>query len=397
MSKPLIVGFDPGLTSAVAALDLAGNLVTVHERKGWAVQEASITAARAGRPLLIATDRSKAPEAVKKMAAAFSARVWSPDHDLGIREKGDLLEEMGNERQFGQHERDAIAAALACYRDLATGFSKVEDTLRMLGLEGRSEQIKHLLLTGQAKNTAEAIEMLMKPRQEEERVEIRTAGGQLRVDDLLRKIRVMENTADIQKAYVERLEGKLKELEASRRQLLDERLRQSAAARKEALRDKELQLRESMLSSLREEVKSLQREKAELQERIDRQAELEQLLAEDRVPMAPAKEWTKDSLAEADRSHGIRDRFVFIQEFSPSNAASRYCVAAGAKGVVAAMDDETAEKLREAGLLAVTGTGPERGRHWYSLPREEFERSLRGSERTGFLRWLDSYRKGKGT
>lgn len=397
MNRPLIIGFDPGLTSAVAALDLDGNIVSIHERKGWTVSETGAAVGRAGRPLLIATDKAKAPEAVKKMAAAFSAKVWAPDHDLSIAEKGKLVEELCKEKpQWGQHEKDAVTAAFAAYKSMATGFSKVEDTLRLLGLEERAEEVKNMLLTKRAKNTAEAIGMIMRPKQPEERVEIRTAGGQLRTDDLLRKIRSMENTTGIQKAYIERLEGKLKELEASRKQLLDERLRHSAAARKEALRDKELQLRESIVLNLREEIKVLKKEKEQLQASVNRQGELERLLAEDRIPMVPVAAWTKEALAEADRSHGIRDRIISIQNFSPSNTATRYCVALGVKGVIGALDEETTERLRTADVIVITGLEPEAGEQWRSSGREEFERAMKSSERSGFLKWLDSYKQTKG-
>ena len=395
MPKPLIIGFDPGLTGAIAMLDLEGNLAAVSSRKNWPLAEIIGEIGKTGRPLLVSTDKANTPVAVKKLASAFSAKLWAPDCDLGVEEKKKLVDGMEGTERCSQHERDAMAAALAAYKSMASGFSKVEDTLRLLGLEEKGEDIKQLLLTKRAKNLTEAVDMISEKKPEEpERVEIRTTpSGQLRTDDLIRKIRSLQNTVEVQKAYIDRLEQKFKEMEKSRQQMIDERVRQTTEAKKAALRDKELGLREQMISGLRQQLAASEKEKERAQQAIERKAELEQLVAEGRVPMVPVKGWSKEALAEADRFYGLKDRLIWIADFKESNAAPKYCVALGIKGVIGELDEKTAERLRQTGIMAVTGLKPEGAEWWVWAEKKDFEGALRSTERKGFVNWLSGYRQ----
>jgi len=231
-------------------------------------------------------------------------------------------------------------------------------------------------------------------KREQERVEIRTTqSGQLRTDDLLRKIKSMENTVDVQKAYIERLEQKLKELEQSRRQMIDERIKQTTEAKKATFKDKELVLREQMIAGLRHQLAASETERENARLVFNRKTELEQLIEEQKVPLVPVKTWSKEALAEADKLYGLQDRMAWIEDFRESNTAQKYCVALSIKGVIGKLDEKTAERLRQAGIIVVTGMEPNRGEWWAWVNKKELENALRSGERGSLLGWLGSHRK----
>lgn len=402
--KPLIIGFDPGLTTAWAAIDLKGQLVADKEGKSLSLSEVARAAKEAGRPLIVAVDKEKVPEAAAKLAAGFSCQLWTPQQDMGVDEKSSMVKEAIKEWElepvptYSSHEKSAIAAALACYRSLATSFTKIEDSLASLGMQQHAEQVKVLLLTKRAKNIDEAIAALRpKPAAEQRPMPVQQPANinnkAYREEVLERKVRSLENSLDIQKTYIAKLESKLVELEKSKKQMVEERLRQTAEARKEVLKDKDLQLREQIVSNLRSQLLELQKESQRLKDDLDKRDELQQLIEDDMVPLVIVKDWTREALAETDSKYKLRDKLVWIESFRESNAAPRYCIALGVKGVVGRVDDETAEKLKKAGLMVVTGLLPAKGRWWASAGKEEFEQALKSSERSWFIGWLAGYRK----
>jgi predicted RNase H-like nuclease (RuvC/YqgF family) len=402
--KPLIIGFDPGLTTAWAAIDLKGQLVAEKEGRSLSLSEVARAAKEAGRPLIVAVDKEKAPEAAAKLASSFSCQLWTPQQDMGVDEKSSMVREAVKEWElepvptYSSHEKSAIAAALACYKSLATSFTKIEDSLTSLGMQQHAEQVKVLLLTKRAKNIDEAIAALRpKPPAEQRPMPAQQPTNinnkAYREEVLERKVRSLENSLDIQKAYIAKLESKLAELEKSKKQMVEERLKQTAEARKEVLKDKDLQLREQIVCNLRNQVLQLNKENEHLAREIERRDELQQLIEDDRVPLVPVAEWSREKLAETDKVYKLRDKLAWIEQFRESNAALRYCNALGVKGVVGRIDDETAEKMKRAGLIVVTGLVPARGKWWASASKDEFEDALKASERSGFIGWLAGYRK----
>ncbi|MEM7813690.1 MAG: DUF460 domain-containing protein [Candidatus Aenigmatarchaeota archaeon] len=125
----LIVGVDPGLRAGVAGVDIESRQVwfaTLYAKSG---SRSGIVDAisRRGEPVLFATDRARAPEAVRKIAAAFGCRVWAPRKDVSAREKAELTRGI---RFRSRHERDALAAALIAYRRHSKLFEEIDAKLK---------------------------------------------------------------------------------------------------------------------------------------------------------------------------------------------------------------------------------------------------------------------------
>ncbi len=108
----LIVGIDPGKTAAIACLSLEGRLIrSAHMTAGgvpWILE--SIRAV--GTPSIIATDRKMPGDTVRKINAAFNARLYTPQNDISIMEKRAFARRAGIK---DAHERDAYAAAMKAY------------------------------------------------------------------------------------------------------------------------------------------------------------------------------------------------------------------------------------------------------------------------------------------
>lgn len=123
----IIVGVDPGKTSAIACLSLDGKLISsVHMTSGgmpWILE--SIMAV--GTPSIIATDRKIPGYTVRKINAAFNARLFSPPSDISIAEKKELARKAGIK---DAHERDAYAAAVKAYRIHANKLNQAEHISR---------------------------------------------------------------------------------------------------------------------------------------------------------------------------------------------------------------------------------------------------------------------------
>lgn len=107
-----IVGIDPGTTTGVASFDLNGNLLGVRSKKNWSSGEVVDYILSLGQPLIIATDKSNAPDMVSKLKASFNSILYTPKTDISVDKKKNLVSEY---KFLNDHERDAAAAALDAF------------------------------------------------------------------------------------------------------------------------------------------------------------------------------------------------------------------------------------------------------------------------------------------
>ena len=118
----LIVGIDPGTTTAVAALDLDGNLLHLASSRQMNMGDVVESLCRVGKPLIIASDVQEMPHSVEKIRRAFSAVAYTPKQDVSVETKVELTAAFpyGND-----HERDALSAALDAHRQYRHKFQNL--------------------------------------------------------------------------------------------------------------------------------------------------------------------------------------------------------------------------------------------------------------------------------
>ena len=122
MGRKLIVGLDPGTTTAYAVLGVDCSVIALKSSKQLNLDLVIRETTSKGTPLIVGTDRRKIPGMVGRYAARTGAVKVSPGYDMSEAEKSFLTRgfKSGND-----HQKDALAAALAAYRQYESLIKRV--------------------------------------------------------------------------------------------------------------------------------------------------------------------------------------------------------------------------------------------------------------------------------
>lgn len=119
--KPLIVGIDPGTTSAAAGVNFDGDLEFLFSERHISTSDLIERIIGEGRPVVITSDRAKMPSKVNKIASSLGAELYEPKKDLSQKEKS----EMGSGNNY--HEIDASAAAFNAFNNSRKEIRKIKE------------------------------------------------------------------------------------------------------------------------------------------------------------------------------------------------------------------------------------------------------------------------------
>lgn len=265
-AKPIIVGIDPGTTTGLAVIDLEGKPLLVTSRKGldraWLIE----TIKKHGKPVIVATDVTPVPDAVKKVASVYNARLYTPRDPVSVSDKRELVQRIIPKIGAGSldsHERDALAAALLAYRELAGKIRHIEAYIEKTGLDIPLSRVKMGVLEG--KTLTEAVESVISELMGsyDDDPEVRQAEERRFETATLR--RLMER--------IERLEWEKRYLEKKLREK-DDRI-YDLEKKYESLEDAVIKKNEASGSreSLRQAVATLSREVRNLNEKLHKELE----------------------------------------------------------------------------------------------------------------------------
>ena len=208
----VIVGIDPGTTTAVALVDLDGTPLEVYSTRTADTSEIIEWIIDHGRPLLVAADVEPMPETVERFRRSFDAAGWAPNSDLPVDGKKHRTREASYDND---HERDALAAALYAFdahedqferiaRKLPPQFDRGEVTAKVLAEEESVETVLDRMIVDDDDDDDE-VEHRARELTAEER-EIKRLRE--RVD------RLESHVADLKDTVAERLEDELADQEA---------------------------------------------------------------------------------------------------------------------------------------------------------------------------------------
>ncbi|MFH1285434.1 MAG: DUF460 domain-containing protein [Candidatus Micrarchaeota archaeon] len=138
----LLVGIDPGTTVGYAIFDLDGNLLSAGSKREIGKEELIKIIRSYGTPSLFAVDVSSPHELAKKLAAAFNARIFSPDKNLTQEEKRELTP---NFKFQNEHEMDAAASALKAFHQFENRFRQIGNAFQD---KEQRQKLKHAVLQG---------------------------------------------------------------------------------------------------------------------------------------------------------------------------------------------------------------------------------------------------------
>ncbi|MFI5412486.1 MAG: DUF460 domain-containing protein [Candidatus Micrarchaeales archaeon] len=122
----IIVGIDTGKTMAFTCLNLDGKLIRSNHMAssgiGWMIDAIG----NIGIPSIITCDKEP-NDIVKKIGAAFNAKLFYPRKEMTIEEKMEIAKPFGI---TNPHERDACAAAVKAYNAYANKLKQAEHIAR---------------------------------------------------------------------------------------------------------------------------------------------------------------------------------------------------------------------------------------------------------------------------
>ena len=318
----VIVGIDPGTTTAVAVLDLDGNPLDVLSTRTADTAEVIEWLIERGRPVVVAADVTPMPETVEKFRRSFDAAGWAPERDLPVDDK---LQRTEDARYDNDHERDALAAALYAFDAHEDQFDRITRKVPA-GME-RGEVISRVV-AGE-----ESVEAVLRDLSDETDDEEESSGHEPReLTEEEERIRDLESRVERLKSHADDLESDLAERDERVEELEAELSDARRQERREARRDREV-------TRLRRKADRLERERDEADERVEElESKLERLktlwkldhsdfadVAEGRdlVAVKTVEQFTTRSVERADEQYGLAPGdVVYLRDASGAGRAT---------------------------------------------------------------------------
>ncbi len=109
----IIIGINPGKTSALACISLDGKVLLLASSKNDGAEWFVEFAKNAGSPVMVACDKKRSTHMASKLASIFDAIIFNPSLDINLVRKRELARGIttGN-----FHERNALVSALNAYK-----------------------------------------------------------------------------------------------------------------------------------------------------------------------------------------------------------------------------------------------------------------------------------------
>ena len=135
MRKLIIVGIDPGTTTAYAVFDTEGNLLKLGSKRNASFGQLITEIINAGKALIISCDVFPAPKVVETISRKLGSVLITPEKSLLMAKKTRLVDEFLKEQErfikiSNKHERDAMASALHAYKQTRKLFDKIEEEIQ---------------------------------------------------------------------------------------------------------------------------------------------------------------------------------------------------------------------------------------------------------------------------
>ncbi|ELZ15944.1 hypothetical protein C478_04379 [Natrinema thermotolerans DSM 11552] len=325
----VVVGIDPGTTTAVAIVSLEGEVLDVWSSRTSDTADVIEWIVERGRPIIVAADVTPIPETVEKFRRSFDAAGWTPDSDLPVDEKQHRTREQPYDND---HQRDAMAAALYAIDAHADQFDRIADklppgidrgkvTARVVAGEESVEAVLTDLTDDNGGEDDETTEHEPRELTEEER----------RIKDLERQVERLQS-------HVETLEGRLED----RDDRIDELESELSLARREertqVRKDREVNRLERKATRLERERDEARETVETLEQKVERMKALWKLdhsnfsdvsaKKEGLVPVKVVEKFTKGAIREADEQYGIAGGdVIYIRDASGAGRSTAQLMA----------------------------------------------------------------------
>ncbi|MDQ2050210.1 DUF460 domain-containing protein [Natronolimnohabitans sp. A-GB9] len=301
----VVVGIDPGTTTAVAIVSLEGEVLDVWSSRTSDTAEVIEWIVERGRPIIVAADVTPIPETVEKFRRSFDAAGWTPRNDLPIDEK----QHRTRDHQYDDdHQRDAMAAALYAVDAHEDQFERIASKLPP-GVD-RGE------VTARVVAGEESVEAVLTDLDDDEESEAESTEHEPReLTAEEKRIKSLERQVERLQSHVETLEGRLEEKDDRIDELESELEAARREERKEVRRDREVTRYRRKAERLEHERDEAREEVEQLEKKVDRMKALWKLdhsnfsdvsaEKEGLVPVKVVEKFTKGAIREANDQYGI--------------------------------------------------------------------------------------------
>ncbi len=340
-----IVGIDPGMTTAIAILDLKGNPLHIESRRNWGYSEVLHRLMEIGEAVLIASDVRPAPTLVSRLATELNAKLFTPRKVLSVFEKRKLAKEYCEKHALqlkSEHELDALSAALRAFGYFKRKFERIEIYARNSDLKFLADEIKESVLRGKTikralKSLTEKVSKerpsIRRPRACESLNELRTRMEELsrQLQDYREKYQMLIEINIKLRKKVESLEKRNAELEAKLRELKEKHKAESEKEREFYILLETLRVQRNKvnryLSKIEEYEKSLKL--------IERMKSLK--AKGEFMPVKKIDAFTKEGVEQAVTQHNIGegDIVMLTNASGGGSSTARMLIDLGVKAVIA--------------------------------------------------------------
>jgi predicted RNase H-like nuclease (RuvC/YqgF family) len=301
----IIVGIDPGTTTAIAVLTLEGELRMLHSSRTISVPDVIEMIAEQGRPLIIASDVFPTPNTVEKIRRAFNAVLGSPEDIITTEDKIEFAKPYG---YSNNHERDAIAAAVSVYRKNRNKFEQIKKKIPQ-GVDA-DEAIAQVV-------RGKSVDAVISELTRKEIKEPETEAVKERIDGevihLRESIKRYEESIQEMKRYQGELKRELDLKEDKIRELEGLINRQRTEVYKQLKKDKGMMIRDKEITRLNSKISENNKRISFLNERINKLKTVRRLEISGKVlPVKIIHAFTKDSILKTQELFGIKKDDVIL-------------------------------------------------------------------------------------
>ncbi|GGC51407.1 hypothetical protein GCM10007209_11270 [Haloferax sulfurifontis] len=258
----VIVGIDPGTTTAVAVVGFDGRVLDVHSTRTADTAAVIEWLIERGRPSLVAADVQPMPETVEKFRRSFDAAGWAPPSDIPVDEKLHRTREVDYDND---HERDALAAALFAFDDHEDQFERIS---RKVPADVDREEVIARVLASE-----ESVEAVLREMADDGDDGGDDADEETHEEPELtpeeREIRELRSRVERLESHVEDLKSTIEEKDETIEEYKGELSDARREERREARERREVTRLERENGRLERKVESLESDKAELADKLD--------------------------------------------------------------------------------------------------------------------------------
>jgi predicted RNase H-like nuclease (RuvC/YqgF family) len=357
-AKPryLIVGIDPGTTTAFAALDLDGNLLHLASSRQMNMADVIEALYKVGKPLIIATDVQEMPYSVEKIRRAFSAIAFVPRQDVSVETKMELTAPFP---YANDHERDALSAALDAFRQYRHKFLNL---LKRIPPGHDLDEVRARVIRGQSLDAVLG-EMKVPPREAGAGEAAGTAPAPAESGKHDERVRVLDGMVKRLRTFVAELQEEIKARDYEI-QRLQGRIRKAGTSRDaEIAKNTEIVKRDAIIQSLKKQLHKEERHNRNLSKRLLRIKKFAELSMEGEVvPVKVMESLTREGLRKLAEDSGIEEGdIVFVSRTDGWGrnvvrdlAELRVKAVVASSDALASADPQMPPLFREAGIALLS-------------------------------------------